>query len=62
VLLGNITIASGGNGAAGFIAEGTETILGKNATAVQYSTNYTAGAGCTTDPIYQVSYVVTQIH
>ena len=60
--VGTITIAANGNGTLGYIASGTETILAKNATAIQYSTSYTAGAGCTLNPAYQVSYAYTQLH
>lgn len=59
---GTVTIASSGDGTVGFIAEGVDPILAKNATSVSYSTTYTAGSGCTTDPSYQVSYVITQEH
>jgi hypothetical protein len=59
--VGTITIAANGVGTVGFIASGTEAILAKNATAIQYSTTYTAGARCTTNPTYQVSYGLTQL-
>jgi hypothetical protein len=60
--VGTITIAANGIGTVGYIASGTEAILAKNATSIQYSTAYTAGAGCTINPSYQVSYVYAQIH
>lgn len=57
-----LTIPGAYNGTLGYIASGSETILAKNATAIQYSTTYTNGAGCTTQPKYQVSYEYTAIH
>src|SRR5581483_5879163 len=40
------------NGYRGSVANGIESILAKNATAIQYATTYTAGAGCTAPPTY----------
>lgn len=61
-LLGTITLAAGGNGTVGFVAQGTDNILAKSGTAVQYSTSgYTAGTGCSVNPTYQVSPTLVQL-
>ena len=61
-LLGTITIAAGGNGTVGFVAQGVDAVVAKAATAVQYSTTgYTAGTGCTVNPTYQVSPTLVQL-
>ncbi len=60
--LGMITLASGGNGAVGFVANGMDLLAAKSGTAVKYSTsNYTAGAGCTTNPTYQITPSLVQL-
>jgi hypothetical protein len=56
IALGTITIATNGVGTVGFVAEGSEAFYVKTGTALQYSTTgYTAGAGCSTNPTYQVT-------
>lgn len=61
-LLGIITIAAGGNGTVGFVAQGSDNIVAKSGTAVQYSTTgYTAGTGCSVNPTYQVSPTLVQL-
>lgn len=52
--VGTFNIATNGNGTLGTIATFTENVYGKSATAIQYSTTYTAGSGCTTNPTYQI--------
>ena len=56
-----ILIATG-NGTVGFATEGSDNILAKSGTAVQYQTaNYTVGAGCTGNPTYQISPNLLQL-
>jgi hypothetical protein len=58
--LGTITIAASGNGVVGFVAQGSDNIYAKASTAVQYSTSgYTLGTGCSTNPTYQLTPVLT---
>jgi hypothetical protein len=60
--LGTVTLANGTSGTVGFIAEGTENVLAKTGTAVQYSTtNYTGGSGCITNPSYTVYPTLVQL-
>ena len=60
--LATLTIAANGVGTLGFIAQGSNNILAKSGTAVQYSTtSYTAGAGCTTNPSYTVYPTLVQL-
>jgi hypothetical protein len=55
-VLGTITLAANGNGTAGFVAGHADNIWAKSGTAIQYSTSgYTAGAGCSVNPTYQVT-------
>lgn len=55
VALATVTIATSGNGTLGQVASGTYAWRNKAASAIQYSTSgYTAGAGCTTNPTYQI--------
>lgn len=56
VALGTITLANLGNGTVGFVAEGSDVFYVKTGTALQFSTSsYTAGSGCSVNPIYQVT-------
>lgn len=58
-----VTTATAPLGTLGTVANGSETILAKNATPISYdTTGYTAGTACTTNPTYQVSYVFAQLH
>lgn len=58
---GTITLASSGNGTAGFIASGTTPVLAAPGTAVQYSTSsYTGGGSCSPNPKYQVQATLVQ--
>lgn len=60
--LGTITLAASGNGTVGFVANGSDSILAKTGTAVQYSTSsYTAGSGCSVNPTYQVTPTLSQL-
>ena len=61
--LGTLTIAAGGVGAVGFVAEGSDNILAKSGTAVQFSTSgYTLGTSCTsTNPTYIVYPTLVQL-
>ena len=60
--LATLTIAANGVGTLGFIAQGSNNILAKSGTAVQYSTtSYTAGAGCTTNPSYILYPTLVQL-
>jgi hypothetical protein len=62
VPLRTITLASSGNGTPGFVASGTDSILSKSGTSVQYSTSsYSPGSGCSTNPTYQVSPTLVQL-
>lgn len=60
--LGIVTLAKAGNGRAGFVASGVNTINAKRGTPVQYQTsNYTAGSGCTRNPTYQITPSLVQL-
>jgi hypothetical protein len=62
VPLRTMTLASSGNGTPGFVASGTDSILSKSGTSVQYSTSsYSPGSGCSTNPTYQVSPTLVQL-
>lgn len=59
--LATVPLATG-NGTLGFVASGADNILAKTGTSVSYSaTSYTAGAGCTTNPTFQVSPTLVQL-
>jgi hypothetical protein len=61
--LGRVSIASSGNGTAGFVASGVDSIRAKSGTTVQYQTsNFTAGVGCSPAPTYKVYPVLTQLN
>jgi hypothetical protein len=63
VALGTIILANTGNGVVGYVASGSDNILAKTGTAVQYSTTgYTLGSGCTsTNPTYVVTPTLAQL-
>ena len=63
VATSTITIATGGNGTLGtLVANGTQIVVAKLSTTVQYSTtSFTAGTGCSPAPKYQVTPIVKQL-
>jgi hypothetical protein len=62
-VLGILTIANAGVGTVGFVAEGSDNIIAKSGTAVQFSTSgYTLGASCSgTNPTYIVYPTLVQL-
>lgn len=63
VASGTLTIATNGNGTLGtIVANGTQIIVAKLSTTVQYSTtSFTAGTGCSPAPKYQVTPILKQL-
>jgi hypothetical protein len=58
-----LTVAASGNGTlGGFVAFGSVVLVAKAGTPIQYSfTNFTAGAGCSPAPKFQVTNIVKQV-